>query len=145
MPGNRESSRNSLNAETIRFLESLFTKIDKLFAKIDRKLARLTTVVASVETKVSKVDDKITAFAAAANNALTKANTALDNIQADEANLAQKIAELQLQIANDPNSDLSPDSQAALDSVMSLANTVATRTQAAADSVPDSVPPPPVE
>lgn len=98
---------------------------------------------------------KITDFAAATKTALDAANlaiaagvTALQNISADQANLAKQITDLQAQLLNE---NLSPESEAALAEVTTLAQTVASNAataaadaQTVADQVPDAPAPPPV-
>jgi SMC interacting uncharacterized protein involved in chromosome segregation len=121
-----------LDSETIRLLSEIF----------GQRLDRIDSALASLEEHMSKVDDKITAFVTSVNDSFTQLGTSLDNISADEANLAKQIADLQAQIANDPNSDLSPESQAKLDAVQTAAASMAVRTKTLADSVPDSVTPP---
>ena len=130
-------SNPSMSAETIRFLESLFTKLTK-------RLDRQHKAVVALGELMARVDDKITAFAAQVNDALAQVNTNLENVVADEQALAKQIADLQAQIANDPGSDLSPESQALLDGIVTTSASAAAKTKQMADSVPDSVTPPPV-
>jgi uncharacterized phage infection (PIP) family protein YhgE len=96
-----------------------------------------------IRKEIGKVMSKITDFAVAATAALTQANTSLDNIVADEANLSKQIADLQAQIANG-SSVLTPEDQAALDAVGVSASALADRTKTAADAVPDLPTPPSV-
>ncbi len=88
-----------------------------------------------------KLMSKITDFATAANTALETASTALDNIAGDVKNLSDQIKALSDQIANG-DSTLTPEAQAALDSVLLNANTLAQKAQGQAESVPDLPPPP---
>jgi hypothetical protein len=98
----------------------------------------------AILTELRKIGEQImsalTDFAAKANAALAEANTSLDNIVTDEAALAKSIADLQAQIAAG-GSVLTPEDQAALDSVASTAAALATRTKGVADAVPDAITP----
>ncbi len=83
---------------------------------------------------------KVTDFAAAVQVAFTDVTTALDNIAADEANLAKQIQDLKDQLAA---AGLSPADQAALDAVLTAATAMSVKTKSIADAVPDLPAPPP--
>ena len=85
---------------------------------------------------------KITDFATAVEATLVTVNASLDNIVADEANLAKQIQDLKDQIASGA-STLTPADQAALDLAATNSATLAARTKAIADAVPDLPAPPP--
>ena len=85
---------------------------------------------------------KITDFATAVEATLVTVNASLDNIVADEANLAKQIADLQSQIAAS-GSVLTAVDQAALGLAATNSATLAARTKAIADAVPDLPAPPP--
>lgn len=75
--------------------------------------------------------------------ALAEVGVALDNIAADEANLAKQIQDLKDQI-NNSDSVLTPADQEALNTALATAQAMSTKTKGIADSVPDAPPPPPV-
>lgn len=82
----------------------------------------------------------ITAFQTFMSNAFAEANLRIDNIITDEAGLTATILALQEAIANNPNSTLSPEDQAVLDTLALGAAALRDRLQTVAESVPDSAP-----
>lgn len=86
---------------------------------------------------------KITEFVTATQAAFAQINTALDNIAADEVNLAKMIQDLKDQLAASQTA-LSPADQLALDTVLATATSMAARSQAIAEAVPDLPAPPTV-
>ncbi len=84
----------------------------------------------------------VAAFKAQVDPILTGIGTDLDNIAADEAGLAAKIAALQA-IIDAGNSTLDPEATAALADILTTAQSMATKTKAIADAVPDAVTPAP--
>ncbi len=101
---------------------------------------KLLDLVDKGVTILAALDDKLKAFADSANAALAQANSSLDNIVADEANLSKQIEDLKALLGS---ADLTPEQQALLDSVSTAASSMAARTKAMADAVPDTVAPPP--
>jgi len=83
----------------------------------------------------------ISDFAATVQTSFQSVTAALDNIAADEANLAKQITDLQAQLS--AAGTLSAADQAALDSVATAASAMAAKTQGIADNVPDLPAPPP--
>jgi|ERR1035437_1437263 hypothetical protein len=96
----------------------------------------------TVEEITRKIMSKITDFQATVQTQFDAIGVSLDNISADEANLAKQITDLQTQIANGGSTLTSAD-QAALDLVVSNATSLAAKTKTTADNVPD-LPSPPV-
>ncbi len=84
----------------------------------------------------------ISDYAVKANNAFTTINTSLDNIVADEVNLAKQISDLKSQIASG-GSVLTPEDQTALDTLATAGDALAAKTKTIADGVPDLPAPPP--
>lgn len=84
-----------------------------------------------------RVTNELNAFKAQVDAAFAGVNTALDNIQQDEANLNQQIQDLKAQLADAP---LTPAAQALLDSIATEAQAMVNRSQTIAAAVPD-VPP----
>ena len=95
-----------------------------------------------VEEGTKKIMSKLTDFAATVQTQFDAVNVSLDNIVADEANLAKQISDLTAQIAAG-GSNLTTEDQTALDKVNANATALATKTKAIADAVPD-LPSPPV-
>jgi t-SNARE complex subunit (syntaxin) len=91
---------------------------------------------------VKKVMSVFTDFAAKVQAQFDATNTSLDNIVADEANLAKQITDLAAQIAASP-STLVPADQTALDTLVTNATTLASKTAGIAAAVPDLPAPPP--
>jgi len=83
----------------------------------------------------------ISDFAANVSTNFSTVSAALDNIAADEKNLAKQITDLQAQLS--AAGTLSAADQAALDSVATAAAAMAAKTQGIADAVPDLPAPPP--
>lgn len=83
------------------------------------------------------MNQQIADFVQAVQTAFDTVNTNLDNIVADEANLLAEI-----QAFKDRGDSLSPEAQAALDSLVTNAQSLVSRTKSAADSVPDAPAPP---
>ena len=81
-------------------------------------------------------------YAAKANAAFTTINDSLDNIVADESNLAKQITDLKAQIAAG-GSTLTPADKTALDTLATAGETLAAKTKSMADAVPDLPAPPP--
>lgn len=105
-------------------------------------LRELRKLRKTVERGTEKIMSKITDFAMKVQTQFDAVNVSLDNIVADEANLAKQISDLKDQIAAG-GSNLTPEDQAALDLVDSNATAAAAKTKAIADAVPD-LPSPPV-
>jgi flagellar hook-associated protein FlgK len=91
---------------------------------------------------VKKVMSAVTDFTAKVQKQFDDTNTSLDNIVADEANLAKQITDLAAQIAASP-STLVPADQTALDTLVTNATAVAAKTAGIAAAVPDLPAPPP--
>ncbi len=93
-----------------------------------------------VRTAMSKITDTLATVQA--DN--VKTNAALDNIDADIANLDKQIQDLKDQLAA---GGLSPEDQAALDAVAKSSHDLAAKAQVEADKTPDlpNPPPPPVQ
>jgi uncharacterized coiled-coil protein SlyX len=89
-----------------------------------------------LEAHLSKQDDAIKAFSDKVTAQLTTISGNLDNIAADESNLAKQIADLKANAG-----ELTPENQAALDAIAQQAADMATRTQGIADSIPDTISP----
>ena len=100
----------------------------------DSRLARILEGVLKLENQMSKQDDSITALAAAFETIKGNMSTSLDNISADEAAILAKLNGLD---------DLTPANQAKVDSITADFTTLAAKTQAIADSIPDTVVPVP--
>lgn len=92
-----------------------------------------------IKKEIRKVMSEITDSSAATLAALAQIGTSLDNVAADEANLAKQIQDLKDQIGG----GLSPDDKKALQSVLDAATAMAARTKSIADAVPDLPAPPP--
>jgi hypothetical protein len=95
-----------------------------------------------VRKGIEKIMSKITDFSTVVQAQFDAVTSSLDNIVSDEANLAKQISDLQAQIAAG-GSTLTPEDQAALDTLAANAMALATKTKGIADSVPD-LPKPPV-
>lgn len=104
-----------------------------------REIRKLRNIV---EKGTEKIMSKITDFAMAVQTQFDTVTGSLDNIVADEANLAKQIQDLKDQIAAG-GSTLTPTDQAALDLVVTNATALAAKTKSVADNVPDlpTVPP----
>ena len=96
-------------------------------------LGEILAVVTEIKGDVKNMAAAISAFKAAVDQAFAQVNSNLDNIQADEASLAQKITDLQ----NSPGA-ITPEDQAALDEIQALSGQLAD----AASTFPPPVPAP---
>lgn len=85
---------------------------------------------------------QIQAFQTAVMAAFADLSASLDNIVSDEAAQASTILALQQSIANNSGSTLAPEDQSVLDTLVSNAQTLAAKTKAVADAIPDAVPVP---
>ena len=83
----------------------------------------------------------ISDFAAATQASFSAISASLDNIAADEANLAKQITDLQAQIL--ASGTLSAEDLASLNDVANTASAMATKTAGIAAAVPDAPAPPP--
>ena len=87
--------------------------------------------IARLEKSMSAADTKITQFKAAVDAKFAVLSASLDNIAADEANILAQLKAI-------PPADLSPESQASLAAVVTQLTAMADRSQALADSIPDT-------
>ena len=94
------------------------------------------------ERKLDKIMSAVSDYAAKASFAFTEINASLDNVVADEANLAKQIADLKTQIGAG-GSVLVPADQTALDTLAAAGDALAAKTKTIADGVPDLPAPPP--
>jgi len=103
--------------------------------KILRKLKK-------IERRLEKIMSAVSDYAAKANTAFQTISDSLDNIVADESNLAKQITDLKAQIAAG-GSTLTPADQTALDTLATAGEALAAKTKTIADGVPDLPAPPP--
>ncbi len=101
-------------------------------------------LLSSIEKKVAKMSEQIDGLVTDFTKAFADMGAALDNIAADEANLAKQITALQTQIEAmiAAGGTLGEADFEALNQVRIAAVNMAARTKAIADAVPDPVPPP---
>lgn len=89
-----------------------------------------------IEDKVSLADQRIATFAQDVNAKLNDINTGIDGIAGDTTTLKQQVSDLTTQLANE---DLSPESQALLDSVNQTVTTLDQKVTTLDQNTPASV------
>lgn len=97
----------------------------------------------TIEGKLDKMSKVVDDFVASVTTAFASVNSSLDNIVADETNLAKQITDLQTQLTN--SGTLSDADTAALKTMADAANAMVAKTQGITDAVPDLPTPPPVD
>ncbi len=95
-----------------------------------------------VRRDIQQIMSQISDFSTAVQAAFAEIGTSLDNIVADEANLAKQIQDLKDQLS--AGGSLSPADAAALQTVADAAKAMSVKTKSIADAVPDLPPPPTV-
>lgn len=104
--------------------------------------AGLFDLLTQISQGVTSMNAQVAAFKAQVDAALGAINASLDNVVADEAQLAHDIQALKDQIAAGA-STLDAESQQALNDLVVAAQALSARTAAMAAAVPDSVEPTP--
>src|SRR6185369_13648675 len=105
----------------------------------DARLTRIEAGINQILKGLTQMNQQIADFKTKVDAQFVKVNASLDNIVADEAALNQKIKDLAAQIAAG-GSTLTPEDQAALDSLATAGDALVAKTQGVADAVPDTVP-----
>ncbi len=95
-----------------------------------------------VRRDIQQIMSQISDFSTAVTAAFAEIGTSLDNIVADEANLAKQIQDLKDQLI--AGGTLSATDLAALKAVSDNATAMAAKSKSIADAVPDLPPPPTV-